>query len=122
LPSAARPESTKVVVSKFGGLLAGVLSVFWCSKLDILPRFLQAALSASVTAMLFGLVVYFSHSGLPVEKNTLLTEHPGQIEKIEDEGTIVVAVVDASSGASAAAIMFDFVPFKIFEVGASIRT
>jgi hypothetical protein len=60
-----------VVIPIFGGLLAGVLSLFWPSKLDILPRFLQAALSASVTAMLFGLVVYFSHSGLPVGKKVL---------------------------------------------------
>jgi hypothetical protein len=60
-----------VVIPIFGGLLAGVLSLFWPSKLDILPRFLQAALSASVAAMLFGLVVYFSHPGQPVGKKVL---------------------------------------------------
>jgi putative flippase GtrA len=48
-----------VVIPIFGGLLAAVLSFFWPSKIGILPRFLMTALSASATAMLFALIVYF---------------------------------------------------------------
>ncbi len=54
------------VIPIFCALLAGALSLFWASRLGILPRFLLAALSASATAMLLGLIIYFYHARRPV--------------------------------------------------------
>jgi hypothetical protein len=64
-----------VVIPIFGGLLAGLLSLFWPSKLGILPRFLGAALSASTTAMLFGLIVYFFQARRPIKRRTLFIQN-----------------------------------------------
>lgn len=49
-----------VVIPIFGGLLAGILAILWPSQLALLPRILLAIVSASVTALLFALTVYFS--------------------------------------------------------------